>query len=343
MCNNTTALIEAECYDAMLGITTEASEDGTDNIGNVHNGDWTVYNNIDLTDVYSVKARVASIRDGASIEVRLDALEGELLATIPVTNTGGWHTWTTEQVNLGLVDGPHNVYFVFTGGTGGILNANWFGFSEEFICSNTTDLIEAECYDTMEGIKTEGSSEGSLNVGWIENGDWTQYDNIDLTDMKSVTARVSSKTTGNNIEVRLDGLDGELIAEIPVTNTGDNQIWVTDSVNIIPTSGLHDVYLVFTGGESYLYNINWFGFSDEELIITALNSTTKNTLEIYPNPSSGIIHFSTESEYEISDELGNYIKSGFGNSTNISEVQSGVYLLKLLNNNNVINKKIIKQ
>lgn len=348
VCNNITALIEAECYDDMSGITTEASSEGTDNIGNIQNDDWAVYNNIDLSDVYSINARVATVKDGVSIEVRLDALDGAVLATVPVTNTGGWQTWVTEQVNIGLVDGRHDIYLIFKGGTGGILNVNWFGFSEDFICDNTTEHIEAECYDDMDGIQTEDCSEGTLNVGWINDGDWMKYNAVDLTDMKSIKARVSGKTTGSVIEVRTDAANGNLIAEIPVTNTGGNQNWTTDSVSIETVTGAHDIYLVFKGETGYLFNINWLSFSEESHIITDVNNGLTSELKIYPNPTSSTIQILNEAGskaylYNAKGDLilSDLIKDG-SHQMNLNTAPAGIYYLKIKNSEHVKLKKIIK-
>ena len=341
-CATTSSKIEAECYDDMIGITTEASSEGTDNIGNIHNADWAVYYNIDLTDAYSVKTRVATVKDGVSIEVRLDAVDGDLLATVPVMNTGDWQTWATEQVNIGLVDGVHDVYFVFTGSAGGLLNVNWFGFSEEFLCSNTPSHIEAECYDDMSGIQTEDCSEGTLNVGWINNGDWLMYEDIDLSGMNSIKARVSGKTTGSIIEIHIDAIDGDLIAEIPVTNTSGNQNWITDSIGINSVTETHDVYLVFKGETGYLFNINYFGFSEENLIITDFNKATPSQLDIYPNPTNGMIQFPTECTYQFADAFGNIVRQGFGISATVSDVPDGIYFLKIRIAEQSFIQKIIK-
>lgn len=350
-CANTTALIQAECYDNMFGITTEASDDGTDNIGNVHNGDWAVYNNIDLTGMYSIKARVATVKDGVFIEVRLDGIGGELLATIPVTKTGAWQTWTTEQANIGVVDGVHDLFFVFKGGSGGILNANWFGFSQEIYCANTATHIEAECYDNMLGIQTEDCSEGTLNMGWINHNDWAMYSNIDLTNMNSIKARVSSKLTGSIFEVHLDAIDGTMIAQLPVSNTGGNQTWVTDSANILATAGVHDIYLVFKGATGYLFNLNHFGFSEEVNVVTGYKpSNDVAVVDIYPNPLHDIITIQTYSDSEsnivIVNAMGQIVseyKIVSQTSIDLSHLSNGLYLMKIINGNNEITKIIIKQ
>lgn len=334
-CTKSTSLIEAECYDDMLGIFTEPCDEGGENIGNIHNGDWAHYADINLTDVYSVEARVASDNaNGGIIEIRLDAIDGELLATLPVSNTGGWQSWVTEQANLDLVNGTHDIYMTFVGGGGGLLNVNWFGFSEDIVCSNSTELVEAECFDEMDGIQTEGCSEGTLNVGWINNDDWLSYKNIDLTNMKSIKARVSGKTTGSIIEIRLDELTGTLIGEITTSNTGGNQTWVTDSVNIDQTPGIHDIYLVFKGGAGYLFNINKFGFSEDQEIITGV-SNLETITSIYPNPVTDFIHidhaqgniYSLTNTQFIEHRVGTIDSEHFNLS--IDDLHAGIYYLKI--------------
>ena len=43
-----------------------------------------------------------------------------------------------------------------------------------------------------------------------------------------------------------------------VQGTDGWQTWNTQTCSISETSGKHDVYFVFTGGEGYLYNVNWW-------------------------------------------------------------------------------------
>jgi hypothetical protein len=119
-------------------------------------------------------------------------------------------------------------------------------------------VIEAESCDYKSGIETETCSEGGTDVGYIEDGDYIGFKNIDLTGADKADFRVASNGSGGNIEVRLDSADGKLIGKAEVGSTGGWQDWTTKTCTIEPTSGKHDVYLVFTGGESYLFNINWW-------------------------------------------------------------------------------------
>lgn len=123
------------------------------------------------------------------------------------------------------------------------------------------DQIEAESYNSQSGIQTESCSEGGQNIGWIENGDYAVYNNLDFgSGAASFQARVASQTSGGNIELRLDSLSGTLIGTAAVSGTGGWQNWTTVSCNTSGTSGIHNLYLKFTGGSGYLFNVNWFKF-----------------------------------------------------------------------------------
>lgn len=124
--------IEAESYNSMSGIQTETCTDtgGGQDVGYIESGDYTVYNNINFgSGATGFDARVASQTSGGNIEVRLDSLTGTLVGTCAVTGTGGWQTWTTKSCGVSGASGIHNLYLKFTGGTGALLNVNWFKFT----------------------------------------------------------------------------------------------------------------------------------------------------------------------------------------------------------------------
>ncbi|MCR8632744.1 carbohydrate-binding protein [Paenibacillus radicis (ex Xue et al. 2023)] len=139
--------------------------------------------------------------------------------------------------------------------------ADWLKKSYGAIDAYST--IEAESYSSMSGVQTEASSEGGQNVGYIDNGDYLVFNNVNFgtTGPTKFAARVAS-TAGGNIEIRLDSLTGTLIGTCPVTGTGGWQTWATQScaVNGSSATGTHNVYLKFTGSSGYLFNINWFKF-----------------------------------------------------------------------------------
>ncbi len=124
---------------------------------------------------------------------------------------------------------------------------------------------EAELFSSQSGVQTEDCSEGGLNVGYIEDGDWIMFRGVDFADgAAAFSARVASSTSGGTIEVRLGSPNGQLVGTLAVGNTGGWQNWVTRTARIDNISGVHDVYLKFTGGSGYLLNINWWQFEPAE-------------------------------------------------------------------------------
>ncbi|MDP4182680.1 MAG: carbohydrate-binding protein, partial [Bacillota bacterium] len=137
---------------------------------------------------------------------------------------------------------------------------------------------EAENYDTQSGIATESCGEGGQNVANIENGDYVVYNNVNFgSGAINFQGRVSSANSGGNIEIRLDSATGTLIGTCAVSGTGGWQNWVTKSCSVSGVTGTHNLYLKFTGGSGYLFNINWWKFSS--------NAT--------PTPTSTPTHTST--------------------------------------------------
>ncbi len=130
--------------------------------------------------------------------------------------------------------------------------------------SDAFSQIEAESSPYKLGMSDEACSDigGGQNVAYIENGDSAVYYRRDFGNgATGFSARVASASAGGNIEIHLDSVDGPLIGTCPVTNTGGWQSWVTNTVDITGVSGIHDVYLKFTGDTGYLFNLNWFRFT----------------------------------------------------------------------------------
>ncbi len=116
----------AEFFDEKKGgVRAEPCADagGGKNLGYVTAGDWVRYSGFDFGGgVTKLSARLAGY--GSTIEFRLDAPDGELIASF-APSTGGWTTYNTMKVNLaGTVSGTHDLYIVFKDS----VNVNWFKF-----------------------------------------------------------------------------------------------------------------------------------------------------------------------------------------------------------------------
>ncbi|MDF2539513.1 MAG: hypothetical protein K0S76_2534 [Herbinix sp.] len=252
--------IAASSYNSQFGIDTESCSEGGLNVAFIDNNDYIVFNNIDFGGgATSFEARVASAATGGNIEIRLDSLNGTLVGTCSVTNTGNWQNWVTRTCTISGATGTHNVYLKFTGGSGNLFNVNWFKFNAGISAFNQ---IAASSYNSQFGTDLEGCSEGGQNVAFIDNNDYLVFNNINFgSGASSFEVRVASAATGGNIEVRLDSLTGTRIGICSVTNTGNWQNWVTRTCSISGVTGVHNLYLKFTGGSGNLFNLNWFKFS----------------------------------------------------------------------------------
>nr|1W9S_A Chain A, BH0236 PROTEIN [Halalkalibacterium halodurans]1W9S_B Chain B, BH0236 PROTEIN [Halalkalibacterium halodurans]1W9T_A Chain A, BH0236 PROTEIN [Halalkalibacterium halodurans]1W9T_B Chain B, BH0236 PROTEIN [Halalkalibacterium halodurans]1W9W_A Chain A, Bh0236 Protein [Halalkalibacterium halodurans] len=129
---------------------------------------------------------------------------------------------------------------------------------------NPYERIQAEAYDAMSGIQTEGTDDdgGGDNIGWINDGDWVKYERVHFErDASSIEVRVASDTPGGRIEIRTGSPTGTLLGDVQVPNTGGWQQWQTVTGNVQIQPGTYDVYLVFKGSPEYdLMNVNWFVF-----------------------------------------------------------------------------------
>ncbi|MGP3961841.1 family 43 glycosylhydrolase [Nonomuraea sp. 3N208] len=121
---------------------------------------------------------------------------------------------------------------------------------------------EAETIAWESGVETEPSSEGGMNVGWIENGDHIKVKGVAFgSGATSFTARVASATSGGRIELHLDGVNGTLVGTCTVPGTGGWQTWTTVTCPVNGATGTHDLYFKYTGGSGNLFNVNWWQFT----------------------------------------------------------------------------------
>jgi len=119
--------------------------------------------------------------------------------------------------------------------------------------------IQAEDYDSSYGpnLQTFSLPGGGSAIGYIENGYYTTYKNIDFGDgAVSITARVATQIA-TTIQVRSGSASGTLLGTINVGSTGSFDTYREVSANISNTTGVKDIVLVYSGP----VNVDWFVFS----------------------------------------------------------------------------------
>ena len=127
---------------------------------------------------------------------------------------------------------------------------------------NPFNQVEAETIAFSSGLKTEVCGEGGLDVTSINDGDYIKVKSVNFgTGATSFDARVASATSGGSIELRLDSQTGMLLGTCAVAATGGAQTWLTKTCMVTGATGVHDLFLKFTGGSGNLFNFNWWKFS----------------------------------------------------------------------------------
>jgi len=134
---------------------------------------------------------------------------------------------------------------------------------------SATGTIQAESYQAQSGTQTEACTDsgGGSDVGYISNGDWLQYNNINFgsAGLHTINARVANGAAAGVsglVEVHLDSLSNPAIGSFSVGNTGGWQSWTTVPGSVGTVTGTHTVYLKFsTGSGQDFLNLNWFDFS----------------------------------------------------------------------------------
>jgi hypothetical protein len=118
---------EFEDSNEQLGLIVENSTEAGKNLCDANNGEWCRFDSVDFgRGAKALDVRVASASAGGTLEVRLDSLEGPVIAVLQVDTTRGWQNWVTKTADIREVTGTHDVFFKFVGGTGVLFNVNWW-------------------------------------------------------------------------------------------------------------------------------------------------------------------------------------------------------------------------
>ena len=125
--------------------------------------------------------------------------------------------------------------------------------------------VEAETMAFSRGVKSEQNVDDGVFITETHNGDYIKVREVDFNKQpRFFKASVASGMRGGVMEVRLDSIKGEKIAEVKIGNTGGWTNWTTVVANVEKTvSGTRDLYFVFVGDKGVkLMNFNWCQFTD---------------------------------------------------------------------------------
>lgn len=208
--------------------------------------------------------------------------------------------------------------------------------------------IEAESYSVMSGISIEATSDvsGIANVGWIDAGDWLQY-NIDVPSTGDYTVyfRISSNAA-TSLELRENNTT---LQTLSVASSGGWQNWKTLQTTLHLTSGKHKLQVYTSKG---MFNLNWLEITSAGQP-TLISRPSFDGQRIYPNPVTDKLYIETNNDDQDTDvsivELSGkvlYSKTFTGNTSRIeidfSNFRHGSYIVQVRNSKTNINQLIVK-
>lgn len=126
--------------------------------------------------------------------------------------------------------------------------------------AQTITKIEAENFSEASGAKQENNANlsGGKNVGYIQNNTWIKFAGHTFNQYDASFDALAAGATGGAIEYRLDSPIGTLIGTATVSGSTGWNDYKRFSASITSTTGVHDLYMVFTGGSGYLFNLDYF-------------------------------------------------------------------------------------
>ena len=100
----------------------------------------------------------------------------------------------------------------------------------------------------------------------LKNGDWLQYSDITFGKSAkpfSFQLRVSAKTAGGDIVIRINSETGTIIGSIPVSATGGSNTFKTLSTTLNRIRGTQSIYLSYIGSEDNRIQCDWFEWNPD--------------------------------------------------------------------------------
>jgi beta-xylosidase len=217
--------------------------------------------------------------------------------------------------------------------------------------------ILAECPANQFGTTRSSASQGISNLDNIHVNDWALYAGVEFGDgtyyatADSIEFLASSAANGGGIEVWLDSIDsGIKIAECTISATGSWSTFKRFTSPVVPVTGIHDVYLRFTGtGTSKLFLLKWITFfRNSGTNNYSLNHQLSERLTVFPNPAKTQVSiqsaflFHTAEIYSMKGQLVQLKHwDECKNATLEFNLANGVYLLRISGDNDSASSRLV--
>ena len=247
-----------------------------------------------------------------------------LLGALLLLSTLGFSQTTFYSENMGVygVIHPQFVYPV-----------NGFSYFQNGNISGSSNVGNDSTGNSNGYNGASGDNYVRIGVGedfTIHNIDISQYSNINLSFGVFGDANITIQISNDEINWNV------------ISSTSTSWTWQLLNLNISNGSNI-SIRFTSSGGNWWMY------LDDVSLKGNSLLSTNQNTLtelNLYPNPTTGNLYLSTNTDKNIKiyDMIGNkIIDKDFTNFLDTSNLKTGVYLCEITEGENKLTKKIVKR
>ncbi|NJM16738.1 MAG: carbohydrate-binding protein, partial [Bacteroidales bacterium] len=127
----------------------------------IYNNGWIAFYNVDLTGLTCIVASVAANASNRTLEYRLGAPDGQLLATLNISGTGGWDNFEFQSTDIANnPGGVNNLYLVGKGGSPACKLI-------EIVLDGCTANEPVPAAPSALGATATSSTQ--INIAWIDN------------------------------------------------------------------------------------------------------------------------------------------------------------------------------
>ncbi len=156
-------------------------------------------------------------------------------------------TWLTEAPSFDTVMQPAGQAPLWFATVDGVVEGDGYLLNVVSFRPAGGQKIPASKPAARGGTQSVPGTEDGECVGYIKDGNWLRYDNVDFgKGTESIEIRAAAAFgAGGTIELRLDKADGALLGTCDVKDTGDWQKWQSFTAKIKKTEGRKNLCLVF--------------------------------------------------------------------------------------------------
>ncbi len=124
--------VEAETIAWGYGLKTDKLGERNMYVTDIDNGEYLKVAGVDFgkKGPKSLMVNVSSVKDGGTIDVYVDGVDGTKIGTVKVSSTGALDKYADMSCKLKKVTGVHDLYFVFHGEGKNLFNIDYWRFEK---------------------------------------------------------------------------------------------------------------------------------------------------------------------------------------------------------------------